>query len=195
MPFSLRHRSDLDDLENAPMIPDLILFFFRTLVGGLQADTGVESSRDVVERKAMALSSDAIFNCSRGNVKPWKHQTIGLGLGALTGSKTLITIMNRFGHCISYDEVKGLETEIAYTCSNCDRETPAGLHLLDALGTGLAWDNYDVNTETLDGKDTLHATVGICYQNELPSEPVPEPSDSKSPGTLSGRKRKSFGGK
>lgn len=128
--------------ENAPMIPDLILFFFRTLVGGLQADTGVESSRDVVERKAMALSSDAIFNCSRGNVKPWKHQTIGLGLGALTGSKTLVTIMNRFGHCISYDEVKGLETEIAYTCSNCDRETPAGLHLLDALGTGKN-DYYD----------------------------------------------------
>lgn len=37
--------------------------------------------------------------------------------------------------------------------------------------------------------------MGICYQNELPSEPVPEPSVSKSPGTLSGRKRKSFGGK
>ena len=33
------------------------------------------------------------------------------------------------------------------------------------LMTGLAWDNYDVNIDTLDGKDTLHATVRICYQN------------------------------
>jgi hypothetical protein len=30
---------------------------------------------------------------------------------------------------------------------------------------GLAWDNYDELTKTLSGKDTLHDTVGICYQN------------------------------
>ena len=33
------------------------------------------------------------------------------------------------------------------------------------LFTGLAWDNYDELTETLSGRDTLHDTVGICYQN------------------------------
>ena len=39
--------------------------------------------------------------------------------------------------------------------------------LLPLLGlfTGLAWDNYDELTETLSGRDTLHDTVGICYQN------------------------------
>ena len=43
--------------------------------------------------------------------------------------------------------------------------------------SALAWDNYDVNTETPDGKNTLHSTVGICYQNQLPSEPLPEETD------------------
>ena len=33
--------------------------------------------------------------------------------------------------------------------------------------TGLAWDNFDQNTETPGGFNTLHATVGICYQNEI----------------------------
>ena len=35
---------------------------------------------------------------------------------------------------------------------------------------GTAWDNYDVNMKTQDGKDTLHCTVGICYQNKAPIE-------------------------
>ena len=44
--------------------------------------------------------------------------------------------------------------------------------LTDTRGTGIAWDNYDVNIETLDGKDTLHATIGICHQNKAPDDNV-----------------------
>jgi len=40
---------------------------------------------------------------------------------------------------------------------------PDGLILDPNLGTGLAWDNYDVNMETIDKRNTLHARVGICY--------------------------------
>ena len=32
----------------------------------------------------------------------------------------------------------------------------------DDSSTGFAWDNYDVYMDTIDGIDTLHATVGIC---------------------------------
>ena len=31
--------------------------------------------------------------------------------------------------------------------------------------SGTAWDNYDLNMETLHGKDSLHVTVGISYQD------------------------------
>ena len=31
--------------------------------------------------------------------------------------------------------------------------------------TGLAWDNFDINTETPSDADTIHHTYGICYQN------------------------------
>ena len=30
---------------------------------------------------------------------------------------------------------------------------------------GLAWDNFDINLETLSGAGSIHHTYGICYQN------------------------------
>lgn len=82
------------------------------------------------------MASDAIFNCTRGSLRPWKSQALGLGLGSLTGSKSVLTILNRLGHCISYAEVKRIETEIAFACSDDQRETPDGLNLRDDLATG-----------------------------------------------------------
>ena len=32
--------------------------------------------------------------------------------------------------------------------------------------TALAWDNFTINISTLSGADSMHHTVGICYQNE-----------------------------
>ena len=93
----------------------------------MQSQPRLAHAGDVVERKAEASASDAAFNCTRGSVSPWKHQSLGLGLGTLTGSKSLPTILNRLGHCICYDEVKQLEIEMAYTCSDSGCETPAGL--------------------------------------------------------------------
>ena len=34
---------------------------------------------------------------------------------------------------------------------------------------GLAWDNFDINTET-SGANTINHTYRICYQNIMPSE-------------------------
>ncbi len=48
----------------------------------------------------------------------------------------LLIILNHFGHSISYSEVKGLETEIAYSCSDSGLVIPAGLHLRNTLATG-----------------------------------------------------------
>ena len=98
-------------------------------------------------------------------MRPWKQTVLGLGLGTLTGLALVLRILNRIGHSLSYDKVKSLETEIAFTAIANNNDTPDGIHLKPDLATGLAWDSYDANLETLDGKDTLHATVGICYQN------------------------------
>ena len=61
----------------------------------------------------------------------------------------------------------------------------------------MAWDNYDVNMETSDGKDTVHATVGICYQN-VQDVPFTNEFGNVEPiatGSRQGRNRRQFDGK
>lgn len=54
-----------------------------------------------------------------------------------------------------------------------------------------AWDNYDVAIETLDGKNTLHVTVGICYQNLHPVLHSTVKNQGTT-GTFIGNARRSF---
>ena len=122
--------------ETSPNISYLLTLFYRTLLCGLQSEGDLPAQVDATERKIYAMASDAVYNCLSGSTRPWKHLALGLGLCTLTGSKKVITILNRFGHCISYDEVKRLETEIAFTCSSAERNTPAGLLVDPSLATG-----------------------------------------------------------
>ncbi|XP_041481075.1 uncharacterized protein LOC121428475 [Lytechinus variegatus] len=176
--------------ECAIDIPPQLELFFRTLLGGISQS---DAHREAIDRKITAMSSDVIYNVTRGTVKPWKHTVLGLGLSSLTGSKLAMQILNRSGHCISYSESKGLETEFAYTVESKDRDTPDGIQLSPYLGTACVWDNYDANVETLDGKHTLHATVGHTYQNIVQDQEL----ESVSPSPFvyrEGKNRRSFVG-
>ena len=50
---------------------------------------------------------------TRGLVKPQKHLLLGLGVKSMTGSKKVLNILNRLGHCISYTTEEEIETELA----------------------------------------------------------------------------------
>ena len=96
------------------------------------------------------MALDAIYNVSHGTVKPWKQTAMGLGLSSLTISKLSLQILIHAGHCISYS----VESE--------ERDSHDGIRLLPNRATTNVWDN-DANFETLDGRQTLHATVGHTY--------------------------------
>ena len=89
---------------------------------------------------------------------------VGLALKSLTGSRRIVELLNRMGHCVNYHAVVELETEMTFEARNRSMYTPYGMDLLSSVGTGLAWDNFDRFVETNSGKDTLHDTVGIAYQ-------------------------------
>ena len=122
--------------ETSPSIPPLVLLFFDTLINGLKSRAHVNEQTETTDRRSIAMALDAMFNCTKGSIHPWKHQALGLRLGTLTGSKSVLTILNRLGHSISYDEVKRLETEIAFSCSSSEQETTVGLSLSADLATG-----------------------------------------------------------
>jgi hypothetical protein len=164
--------------------PEQLFVFFITLFSG--AETPIEH----IERQAQSICDDIMFITTRGRTKPAKHLCLGLGLKSLTGSRQVIDILNKFGHSIGYHTVESLETQLACVITEKHHASPDGIHQQSGLCTGISWDNYDENSETLSGGGTLHDTVGICYQNVMePTEydqsdhadeiPEPRPANAK----------------
>ncbi len=145
--------------------PPSLKHFFQTLYSSQRYEASTR-----LDRVISSSCEDVIYNITNGSIKPSKHCLLGLGLKSMTGSKKVITTLNKYGHSISYHVAEELETELAMSISEKGHEAPDGLQLKEGLATGFAFDNYDENTETLSGGNTLHDTVGIVYQNIIPGE-------------------------
>jgi hypothetical protein len=153
----------LNDIKKGEIsIPDLLLKFFTYLIGGPDSRRSHAESKKI---RINSLSQDTIFAATSGKRKPAKHLKLGIALKSLTGSKKVIQILNRYGHCPSYNTIQELETELTYEANKNMEISPYGMKKGNELGTGIAWDNYDCFVETTSGKNTLHDTVGICYQS------------------------------
>ena len=82
---------------------------------------------------------------------------------SVTGSKKTVTLLNKMGHCASYNTIEEIETEMTYTARKNKDMLPTGMKKDSSTGIGVAFDNYDRFVETKSGKNTLHDTVGIAY--------------------------------
>ena len=122
------------------------------------------------------MSEDAVFVATAGLNNHQKHLMLGIALKGLTGSRKVIEIMNRLGHCASYHTIEETETEATFESSKRKLVTPLGMKLNPRCGTGVAWDNFDRFVETITGKETLHDTVGITYQTITEEEPTDQES-------------------
>ena len=90
-----------------------------------------------------------------------KHITLGVTLKAITSSRKVVDLINKLGHCCSYNTIEELETEATFFMSSKNNICPDDTTLLPDLCTGVAYDNLDRFIETCSDKDTLHDTVGI----------------------------------
>ncbi|XP_041981090.1 uncharacterized protein LOC121736526 [Aricia agestis] len=116
-----------------------------------------------------SLGQDIIYAATNGNIKTSKHVTLGMALKSLSSSRKIVDLVNKYGHCCSYNVIEELETELTFTSTQQNKLCPEDIILADNLCTGVAFDNFDRFVDTLTGKDTLHDTVGIIYQN-IPSD-------------------------
>ena len=82
----------------------------------------------------------------------------------------MVTLLNKMGHCPSYDDVEVVNTSLAMEISA--RSEEHGIHVVvpSNISPGIflqfAGDNNDLNEETLHGKQTTHATTLLAYQKE-----------------------------
>ena len=119
------------------------------------------------ERKIIMLAQDILHCSSHGKIKTPKHVSLGVAVRHMTGSKDLITLLNRIGHSSSYDEVQAIDRSLAKGISM--RAEEMGVVLPSNICPGsfvqLAADNNDLREETIDGKQTTHATTVVLYQH------------------------------
>ncbi|CAH2228320.1 jg1066, partial [Pararge aegeria aegeria] len=103
-----------------------------------------------------------------------------LAVKSLCNSKKVVNILSKYGHCCSYTTLEELETELTFSTVNSDHVCPEDIQRRPDLNTGVAFDNFDRFVETLNGKDTLHDTVGIIFQ-DIVQNPDPVSLESSSP--------------
>ena len=138
--------------------------------------------------KGTSTSADTVYACFGGKLLPGKHLSLDLAIKSLTGSKQLVTLTNRFGHTAGNETIRRLDMELEHTCKRSSDLVPNGIVKQRDLSIGLAWNNFDLNIETLSGAGTVHHTYDICYQNI--DENCMEVIEEITPGTSSEGKRK-----
>ena len=118
------------------------------------------------ERRIIMIAQDVVHSVTHGRVKTPKHVALGISVRHITGSKQVITLLNRMGHCPSYEEIEAVDTglarEILASKESCGVVIPSNIS--PGAFVQAACDNNDVSEETLDGKNTTHATTLVLYQ-------------------------------
>ena len=184
----------LDNIMSGEIeIPEEVLIFFTILISG-PGSRNSESATKV--RRVRSISEDVVFAISSGRKKPPKHLKLGLALKSLTGSRKVIEMLNRYGHCASYTTIEEIETELAFSSISERKITPPEMKKKSNQCTGLAFDNFDRFVETSSGKDTLHDTVCIAYQRlsmkESTEESTQEINQTPTSSNQTSKRRRAF---
>ena len=112
------------------------------------------------------LGQDIIHAATNSQVKTPKHIGLAVNIHHLTGSKEVVTLLNRMGQCSSYDDIEIVNT--AWAREMVARSQQTGVVIPSNITAGpfvqFAVDNNDFIEETLDGKQTNHATMLVIYQ-------------------------------
>lgn len=94
---------------------------------------------------------------------------VGLKVHAYSRSKHLISYLHSLGLSVTYSRILRIETQLAQAVISRMTET-GGIYIPPDLKNGIplffAADNIDFSEDTHDGKNTLHATVIVAFQQK-----------------------------
>jgi len=133
-----------------------------SLVEFLSQVVTVKSLVQATEKTHTLTPSIAEDICSATMQGKWcmpKNILLGMTLRHLTGRADILTILNRYGHCQSYAKIMELDTALAYQVQKADSLLPCNISVSQNIVSHLAFDNFDINEETLSGAGTTHTVV------------------------------------
>lgn len=163
-------------------VPELLTCFLESFICGDVSHLSKkarESKKSKKELSIFSIGQDLIYAAFGHRIKTSKHITLGLAVKSLCNSKKVVNILSRCGHCCSYTTLEELETELTFSTVNSAYVCPEDILRHPDLNTGVAFDKFDRFVETLNGKDTLHDTVGIIFQ-DIVQNPDPVSVESSS---------------
>ena len=174
--------NDINLQSAKSIVPQRLYLFLRWIIAGdsdvyEEPDPSIPCRNMAGERHVLSIAQDVIHGASNARMKVPKHVSLAMTMHHLMTSKLLITWLNRMGHCSSYDEIQSVGTshamEVAAKSEEYGAIIPSNISPMSFIQ--LAADNNDFNEETLDGKNTTHATTMVTYQRK-PFGPEPPPN-------------------
>ena len=149
-----------DEQSAVACVPAVLLSFIRQLL-----DSDCSGDGDGAGRQALSIAQDVVFCASKGRKWTPKHVGLANAVHQETRSKRLVQMLHSAGHCISYKQLLTVTTGLAEAVL-CSADAATGATVPPNLVPGkfvhFAVDNIDILDESLDGKDTFHATQVRC---------------------------------
>lgn len=157
-----------DDLDNDTFNPpSSVMEFMKAL---LNFGNRCKEKSSNITRMAESFAQDIVFAVTRGEVLQLKHYLLALGLHSLTGSRKVIDIINKFGHCLNYNLVCEIETaqaEMAQKQSLNGVALPLQPQSPDNFVYTHFWvDNFDVLVDKQFGGGSVHTTHLVAFQEK-----------------------------
>ena len=104
----------VNDEEVEKAVPNSLYLFLRLLVTGesISEDNQDEITKDL-DKKVLSVAEDLVYIVSNCRKLTPKHVGLGLTLHQAISSKDLVNMFHAAGHCISYNQVRRIDTSIA----------------------------------------------------------------------------------
>ena len=127
-----------------------------------------KSPSENLVRLVNSFTQDMTSAVSRGKKIQYKQLILGQGLHNLTGSRKVINILHKLGHCISYNTVCEIETAQA----ECALEAPKSNNILalkpilpdQTVFTHFWVDNFDIKVDRIGGGGSINTTYLMAFQ-------------------------------
>ena len=152
------------------LLPETLYWLIRWIITGEQYSEpsfSSSASTSADKRKILMTAQDLVHCASNARIKLPKHIGLGMSVKHLNGSKQLVTLPNRMGHCSSYDEIEQVETFLAN--ESLAKVDVSGVIIPTNINPGafiqMAADNNDINEETMDGNNPRHIPAQVVRPN------------------------------
>lgn len=155
-------------------VPDSLYTFLRVLLSDDDDDDDNALVGETVEselnNRIILLGQDILYASSKGKKMTPKHISTGLLTHQATRSKQLVNILHAAGSSVSYDIVRRIDTSIAEKTLKRFMENSVVVpeNLAPNRFVHYAADNIDILEDTLDGRQTFHATQVVAFQEGPP---------------------------